>query len=132
MAVRSGARKAWVDRMSDVLNPVEVEQEIRALSNRITQGVRVVSQKHEEHLRAERLYDQAFARAYMAAAGPAHERKYAAELATMHERELKDAAEVVFRYSDRQARALENELRAWQSIGASVRAMYGTQQGVGR
>lgn len=117
---------------TEVLNPVAVEQAIRDLSNRITTGVRVVSQKHEEHLRAERLYDQAFARAYMAADGPAHERKYAAELATITERELKDAADVVFRYADRTARALENELRAWQSIGASVRAMYGTQQGVGR
>lgn len=118
--------------MSDVLNPVDVETAIRDLSNRITKGVRVVSQKHEEHLKAERLYDQAFARAYMAADGPAHERKYAAELATITERELKDAADVVFRYADRTARALENELRALQSIGASIRAMYASSGGTGR
>lgn len=118
--------------MSDVLNPVDVETAIRDLSNRITNGVRVVSDKHREHLDAERAYDQAFARAYMAHDGPAHEKRYAAELATAEERGLKDAAEVLFRYADRTARALENELRAMQSIGASVRAMYGTQQGVGR
>lgn len=118
--------------MSDVLNPVDVETAIRDLSNRITNGVRVVSDKHREHLDAERAYDQAFAREYLQAEGPAHERKYRAELATSKERQVMDAAEVMFRYADRQARALENELRALQSIGASIRAMYGTQQGVGR
>jgi hypothetical protein len=118
--------------VNDVLNPVDVEAAIRELSQRITNGIRVVSDRHRDQLDTEREYDQAYARAYMAHDGPAHERKYAAELATLAERERRDAAEVMFRYADRQARALENELRAWQSIGASVRAMYGTPQGVGR
>jgi hypothetical protein len=39
-----------------------------------------------------------------------------------HERDVADAAH---RFADRQARALENELRALQSVGASIRAMYG-------
>jgi hypothetical protein len=118
---------------SGVLNPADVENAIRDLANRISNGVRVVSEKHREHLDALRAYEQAFARAYMAADGPAHERKYAAELATARERELRDAADVLFRYADRTARALENELRAMQSIGASVRAMYGpASSGVGR
>lgn len=118
--------------MSDVLNPADVEAAIRDLSNRISNGVRVVSDRYRDHLAAEREYEQAFARAYMAHDGPAHERKYAAELATMAERERRDAADVLFRYADRQAKALENELRALQSIGASIRAMYGAPQGVGR
>jgi hypothetical protein len=118
--------------VSGVLNPTDVEQAIRELSNRITNGVRVVSEKYGDFLAADREYDQAFARAYMAAEGAAHERKYVAELATMAERERRDAADVLFRYADRQARALENELRAMQSIGASVRAMYASPQGVGR
>lgn len=118
--------------MSDVLSPVTVEQSIRDLSNRISNGVRVVSDRHRDFLDADRAYDLAFARAYMASEGAAHERKYAAELATQAERERRDAADVLFRYADRQARALENELRAWQSIGASVRAMYAAPQGVGR
>lgn len=118
--------------MSDVLNPVSIEQAIREVSNRIANGVRVVSDRYAEWLEAVRAYDQAFARAYMAADGPAHERKYAAELATLAERERRDATDVLYRYADRQARALESELRAMQSVGASVRAMYGTTQGVGR
>lgn len=118
--------------MSEHLNPADVEQAIRDLSNRISNGVRVVSDRYRDHLAAEREYDQAVARAYMAHEGAAHERKYAAELATLAERERRDAADVLFRYADRTARALENELRAMQSIGASVRAMYGAPQGVGR
>lgn len=118
--------------MTAVLNPVDVETAIRDLSNRITNGVKVVSDRHRDHLDSERAYDQAYARAYLAAEGPAHERKYHAELATIGERALRDAADVLFRYADRQARALEAELRAWQSIGASVRAMYTTPQGAGR
>lgn len=110
--------------MSDVLNPVDIEQAIRGLANRISNGVRVVSDRYRDHLDADREYEQSFARAYMAAEGPAHERKYAAELATMQERERRDAADVLYRYADRQAKALENELRAMQSVGASVRAMY--------
>ncbi|HWH14409.1 MAG TPA: hypothetical protein VNT51_06660 [Miltoncostaeaceae bacterium] len=118
--------------MSDVLNPVEVETAIRDLSGRISRGVRVVSDRYSEYLAAERAYDQAFARAYMSAEGAAHERKYAAELATVTEREQRDQADVLYRYADRTAKALENELRAMQSIGASVRAMYATPQGAGR
>lgn len=118
--------------MSDVLNPADVEAAIRDLSNRISAGVRVVSDRYADHLRAERLYDQAYAKAYLAAEGAAHERKYHAELATHSERQQRDAADVLYRYADRTARALENELRAMQSIGASVRAMYQAPQGVGR
>lgn len=117
---------------SDVLNPVSIEQAIRDVSTRIATGVRVTSDRYRDWLDADRSYDQAFARAYMAAEGPAHERKYAAELATLAERERRDAADVLFRYADRQARALENELRAYQSIGASIRSMYSAPQGVGR
>lgn len=109
---------------SEVLNPVDIERAIRELANRISNGVRVVSDRYRDFLDADRAYEQAFARAYMAAEGPAHERKYAAELTTGREREVRDAADVMYRYADRQAKALENELRAYQSIGASVRAMY--------
>ena len=118
--------------MNDVLNPVDVEQSIRSLANRISDGVRVVSKHYEAFLAAERAYDQAFARAYMSHDGPAHEKKYAAELATADERCDRDVADAAFRYADRTAKALENELRAYQSIGASVRAMYSAPAGVGR
>ena len=80
---------------------------------------------------ADHALDLAFAKAYMAHEGPAHERKYAAEIATVEEREAKDVAEVAFKYAERNARALENELRATQSIGASIRSMYQGERGFG-
>lgn len=110
--------------MSDVLNPVDVEKSIRDLANRISAGVGTVSERYDAYLAAER--------AYMSHDGPAHEKKYAAELATADERTARDVADAAFRYADRTAKALENELRAMQSVGASVRAMYSAPQGVGR
>lgn len=109
----------------DVLNPVNVEQRIRDISARIANSASVCNDRYVTFLAADRNYDQAFAGAYMAHPGPAHEKKYAAELATAQERELRDVADAAYKYADRLAKALESELRAYQSIGASVRAMYG-------
>jgi len=110
---------------ADVLNPVDVETGIRELSTRIAKGVAVVSSAYAAYLLQDRAYDRAFALAYLNAEGPAHERKYVAEVDTNEEREVRDVADVAFRHADRLAKALELELRALQSIGASVRAMYG-------
>jgi hypothetical protein len=110
--------------MSDVLNPVDIERAIRNCSDRITKGVKVCSDTYSAFLKADHEFDQAFAQAYMGHDGAAHEKRYAAELATVAERQRRDAADVAYRYADRLARALENELRAWQSVNASVRAMY--------
>lgn len=107
-----------------VLNPVDIERAISDCANRISQGVMVCGRQYEAFLTADRDYDRAFAHAYMDHDGPAHEKKYAAELATTDERAARDVADAAYRYADRQAKALENELRAYQSVGASVRAMY--------
>jgi len=105
-------------------NPVRVEESIRDVAGRIARGVSVCSERYGTYLDADRAFEQAFARAYMAHSGPAHERKHAAVLACAAEQEARDAADVAYRYADRQARALENELRALQSVGASIRSMY--------
>lgn len=110
--------------MSDVLNPVDIERAIRNCSDRIAKGVKVCSDTYSAFLAADHEFDQAFAQAYMGHDGPAHEKKFAAELATVAARRKRDEADVAYRYADRLARALENELRAWQSVNASVRAMY--------
>ena len=107
-----------------VHNPVDVEQRIRDVSERISNGVSVCDRRYRVFLEADRAYDAAFARAYMGHPGAAHEKRYAAELATTAEREARDTADAAYRYADRQARALQDELRAWQSVGASMRAMY--------
>lgn len=110
--------------MSNPINPVEVETAIRAVTDRIAKGVVVCDERYRAASTASRTYDAAYARAYLDHDGPAHEKRYAAELATQQEREARDTADAAYRYADRQAKALEAELRAWQSVGASVRSMY--------
>lgn len=112
--------------MSDVLNPVDVEAAIRTCAQRIHEGVKVVTKAERAAREAGRVYDRAYAQAYLAAEGPAHEKKYRAELATAAERDALDVAEVAFKFAERTAKAVVEELRAWQSVGASVRAMYGS------
>lgn len=115
--------------MSDVINPVDVERAIRETATEIAKQVRVVSNAEREARRTRVVYDRAFAQAYLAAEGPAHEKKYRAELVTVQERDAMEIAELAFRHAERQAKALDGKLRAFQSIGASVRQMYAT--GVG-
>lgn len=116
--------------MSEVLNPVQVEQNIRTLANNIARGVTVVSNTEAVARQARREYDVAYAHAYINHKGPAHEKRYQATIETEAELEAADVAELAFRHAERTARALTEELRAWQSVGASVRAMYGTPGGV--
>lgn len=108
----------------DVLNPVTIEARIRDISERIANSAAVCNERYKAFLTADHDYDLAFARAYMSHTGPAHEKKYDAEIATEDERKDRDVADAAYRYADRLAKALESELRAYQSIGASVRAMY--------
>lgn len=109
-----------------VLNPVDIENAIRDTSERISKSVKVCSERYEAYLTADREYDRAYALAYMHHDGPAHEKRYAAELATLDQRAARDVADAAYRYADRLAKALDLELRAYQSIGASVRQMYAT------
>jgi hypothetical protein len=116
--------------MSEVVNPVEIEQAIREIVGIISEGVKVVSARLDAYKTAEREYDLAFAQAYMAYDGPAHAKKYAAEIRTTELRATMDAAEVAWRYAERRARASEDQLSAWQTIGRIVQGMYsaaGTQ-----
>lgn len=107
------------------VNPVDVENSIRDIVNEIALGVRTVSDALERYRAAERAYDLAFARAYMRHTGPAHERKYEAEIATEAERAARDVAEVAWRYAERVAKSQESELSGWQTIAKSIVAMYG-------
>ena len=117
--------------MNDVLNPVQIEQRIQEIARNIHRGVEVVTAAESTAREARRLCDEAFARAYLDYSGAAHAKKYAAEVATTAEREAAEVAEVAYRHAERTARALENELRAWQSVGASVRQMFAGERGFG-
>lgn len=110
--------------MADIVNPDQVIEAIRTASDRIARGVQVCDRRLREFLDADRAADQAFARAYLAHDGAAHEKRYAAELATAAERQARDAAHAAYRYAERQAAALDAELRAWQSVGKAVGTLY--------
>lgn len=118
--------------MSDVLNPADVEHTIRETADEIAKGVRVVSDAEREARRTRVHYDRAFARAYLDAAGPAHEKRYHAEIDTGAERDAMEIADLAYRHAERQSKALEAKLRAFQSVGASIRTMFaGQSSGVG-
>ncbi|MBK0296419.1 hypothetical protein IAE22_30600, partial [Bacillus sp. S34] len=97
-----------------------VEQTVSKTVVDIAHGVRVVSERHRAKLTADRLYDHAYAVAYMAHEGPQTEKKYAAEKATQTERIDKDVAEVAYQHALRQMKALEGKLSAFQTIAKSV------------
>lgn len=111
--------------MNAVLNPADVEQAIREAVDTVAEGVNVVTKRLSDYRSAEAAYDLAYAAAYMAHKGPAHEKKYAAEIETAEERQARDVAEVAFKYADRRCRAAESTLSAYQTISKSVTAMYG-------
>ncbi|QWS68232.1 hypothetical protein SEA_VANLEE_115 [Gordonia phage VanLee] len=106
------------------VNPVQVEAAIRHCANRIARGVRIVSDRLAESKAAKRAYDEAFARALLNAPGAVATKKYHAVLATTEEAAARDVADVALDYARDTARALEKELDALRSIGASTRQMY--------
>lgn len=110
--------------MNEPLNPVQVESSISTLSNRIADSVKVCSDRYKALLEADRVYDRAVASAMVDYEGPAWKAKANAEISTQDLREAKDVADASYRYADRAAKALIEQLRAMQSIGASVRQMY--------
>lgn len=113
--------------MTEALNPVQIEATIRGAAERISNGVKVVSERYRDFLHADHAYDLAYAKAYRAFDGPAHEKRYAAEEATADEREARDDADAAYRYAERTWKALAAELDAYRSIGASVRQAYANQ-----
>jgi hypothetical protein len=106
-------------------NPEAVERAIHNCATRIAKGVSICADLYDKFLEADRIYEWAYHEAFDGYKGPGILKKSHAVLATKKEREARDRADVAYRFADRKARALESELRAWQSVGASVRSMYG-------
>lgn len=111
--------------MSEPLNPVQIEARIRELANILSRGIQTVTGALQAHKDALRTFEVEEAKAYMRHEGPAHEKKYAATIATESFRKAADDAEVVWRHADRSARAVESELSAFQSLYKGVIQMYG-------
>lgn len=107
------------------LNPVEVEQRICQLANDIAKGVRIVTDAEKAFVDAKRHLDREVAEATLKAKGTVMDRQAQVELETHPAREEYDIAYIAYRHAERTARSLDNRLRAFQSVGASVRSMYG-------
>ena len=106
------------------LNPTQVEAHIFQLSNDIARGIPIVSEKEKAMVEAKRHLDREIAQATLEAKGTVMDRQAQVELATEAAREEYDVAYVEYRHAERVAKSLDSRLRALQSIGASVRAMY--------
>ncbi|WP_291475733.1 hypothetical protein [Corynebacterium sp.] len=111
--------------MDEPLNPVQIEAHLTELVTRISRGIRITSDRYAAFLEADREYDRAKARWYLEAEGPVKEREAVVELETAVEREARDVAEAAYKHADRQSKALDLEVRTYQSLGASVRQAYG-------
>lgn len=109
----------------DVHSPVSVEQKILEISNRISKSAGSCNERYVAFLTADRAYDRAFAKAFLAHKGPQTEKRYAAEEATEAEREHRDTTDAAYRYADRLSKALQAELMAMQSVNKSVLAQFG-------
>lgn len=123
-----------VDGSDRPLNPVEIEAGLRKIARMNFLGIRIVSKAEEDSRKAAAAYDRALAHAYINHDGPAHEKKYAAEIhpSVVAARDARDVAELAFRHAERRQRELGKQLDALRSINTSVREMYRSETGYGR
>ncbi len=105
--------------------PMQVETSINEVANEIANSVTVCGDLYRRFLDADRVFDYEFARASLSAQGTINDKKYLATVKTIEQRETRDMADAAFKLADRRSRALQEKLRALQSIGATIRAQWG-------
>ena len=107
-------------------DPAEVEKFVEETKDAIGDAVMIMdgAEKHMDDMRRE--YDKAFARALLRAPGPQYQRTATATLDDDVDKakEAYDIAKRAFHYAEREAKSLDKELFAWQSILNSVRATW--------
>lgn len=109
-----------------IMTPIAVESRIRSIADSILRGADIVHELRVRHENLKVTYDLAFARASMAAEGPMYARRWRAEEATHELRQQLAVAYTAYRHGADKLDALKSELRAYQSVGASIRAAYKT------
>lgn len=109
---------------AEPFDPVSVEAAIRATTNNIGRGVKIVADAHEAYLTAKRAYDSVEDRAYFNAPGSVEDRKRKARQSAEAERATMDAAEVAYKRAVATSRALGDRLTGLQSIVKMVERMY--------
>lgn len=109
----------------EVWSPVAIEQRLAELDHAITAGVDELATAYEKFATLKNELEKATARAYLAYKGPAHEKKYAAIVATEALRDQLTVADIAYHYAKTRSEALTNgNLKAIQSMSASIRSQY--------
>jgi hypothetical protein len=108
----------------EVWSPVAVEQRLADIDHLITSGVDTLADAYDEYARLKNQVEVETARAYVHHKGPAHEKKYAAVLATEQLRAQLAVADAVYHRARWKNEGLSEQLKAVQSIGASLRSQY--------
>ena len=124
MTTLESASNGQVSGYGVVYNPLQVEGFIEQTKDRIIASVKIIDDAEQDMKVRRRAYDHAFAHAMTSFPGPEYVRKAAAALAAEEAKEAADTAEIAFHHAQREARSLEKELFAWQSILNSVRATW--------
>lgn len=106
------------------LTPVDVARHMMDVSNRIAKGVVIVDALFGAYQAADLAYDDAFATAYKADPGPAHEKKYTAVLATIELRQARDDAHRKYKHGLELLRQLEGDRSMWQTLNRNVMQAY--------
>lgn len=117
--------------MSDVLNPVDLEQQIQDVKNTIHRGVEVFKEKHDAYLKAETAYEYTRSQAFLDFDGPQTEKRHYAVVEAHEARQRRDDAQVQYEYTRRKLEAFTAELMALQNLNKGVRAMYNAERGWG-
>ena len=119
--------------MSDPLSltPNEASKKLIAASTTLWALIGDLDQLERDHLRAKRVYDEAYAHAFRTADGSVDQRKYTATIETMHEREEMDAAFTDLRRTQNQIRWAEKSMDVWRTVAASVRSEWSATSTVG-
>jgi hypothetical protein len=104
------------------VNPTEAGAEMARLSELLDKALRVLREQASEFALAEDAYRMAHAKAYMAHAGPVHERKAAADLVTSAERQRSHLADGMRQAALEAVRSRRAQISALQSLLAADRA----------
>lgn len=113
----------------EALNPLDVEAKLLELVETLSKSLVEWKRLYKNLKDCERGYDAAYAAARLAAADAGvtpNDRKYHADLNpdVSQARKDKDEAEVLFKYAEERLRGVHAAIRAWQSVGTSVRQAY--------
>lgn len=122
-----GSRDGVVILDSHPLTPVEVEQQIREVSDRIEEGTEIAHKRHQNLLESERLLKREKAERFFVhrqAGMSIKDAEYQVTLDTDPARQERDLAQVKYTYARDLLRSLENRLRGLQTQAAGLRTAY--------